>query len=53
MILDNLISKDEIEKRKQAIRDITDYKLDNLDHLPILITHFPNNKVKESEKVFT
>lgn len=53
MILDNLISKNEIEKRKQLIREITDYKLDNHDHIPILITHFPNSKGYALSEVYT
>ena len=53
MILDNLISQDEIEKRKQLIRDITDYKLDGHDHIPILITYFPNNKGYTLTEVYT
>ena len=44
MILDSLISINEIEKRRQLMRDITDYKLDSCDHIPILITHFPNTE---------
>jgi len=44
MILDDLISGSEIEKRRQLIRDTMDYKLDNHGHIPILITHFPNSK---------
>jgi hypothetical protein len=44
MILDSLISGNEIEKRKQLTRDILDYKLDGHDHIPVLITHYPNNE---------
>ncbi|MCX6346821.1 MAG: hypothetical protein NTZ89_02620 [Actinobacteria bacterium] len=43
MILDELISTREIEQRRQLIRDVMDYKLDDHDHIPILITHFPNS----------
>lgn len=43
MILDKFISASEIEQRRQLIRDVMDYKLDDLDHIPILITHFPNS----------
>ena len=53
MILNDLISKNEIEKRKQLIRDITDYKLDGHDHIPILITHFPNSKGYNLTEIYT
>jgi hypothetical protein len=42
MFLDELISATEVEQRRQLIRDVMDYKLDDHDHIPILITHFPN-----------
>lgn len=53
MILDDLISKNEVEKRRQLIRDIIDYKLDSCDHIPILITHFPNSKGCTLTEVYT
>ena len=43
MILDSFISGNEIEKRKQLMRDVLDYKLDGHDHVPVLITQFPNS----------
>ncbi len=43
MILDELISAGETEQRKQLIRDVLDYRFDGQDHIPILITHFPNS----------
>ena len=53
MILNSLISNEEIEKRKQLIRDIVDYKLDSHNHIPILITHFPNTKGFTLTEVYT
>jgi len=53
MILDNLISSSEIEKRKQLMRDITNYELDNCDHIPILITYFPNTMQHTLTEVYT
>ena len=53
MILSSLISGNEIEKRKQLMRDIIDYKLDGHDHIPVLITHFPNSKGYTLTEVYT
>jgi hypothetical protein len=53
MILDSLISGNEIEKRKQLTRDILDYKLDGHDHIPVLITHYPNNEGYSLTEVYT
>lgn len=53
MILDGLISQSEIEKRRQLMRDITDYKLDKHDHIPVLITYFPNNAKFTFTEIYT
>lgn len=44
MIFSNIISKNEINKRKQLMRDMVDYKLEGNDHIPIYIANFPNSK---------
>jgi len=44
MILDFDIPTKEIERRKQVIRDIWNYKLDNIDHIPIQLIPIPNSK---------
>ncbi|GAI40074.1 unnamed protein product, partial [marine sediment metagenome] len=44
MILDFDIPTEEIERRKQVIRDIWNYKLDNIDHIPIQLIPIPNSK---------
>jgi len=44
MILDFDIPKKEIERRKQIIRDVWDYKLDDVDHIPIQLIPVPNSK---------
>ena len=44
MILDFDIPTEEIERRKQVIRDIWNYKLDNIDHIPIQLIPMPNSK---------
>ncbi len=44
MVLDFDIPSKEIERRKQVIRDIWNYNLDNIDHIPIQLTTIPNSK---------
>lgn len=44
MILDFDILTKEIERRKQVIRDIWNYKLDNINHIPIHLIPIPNSK---------
>jgi len=44
MVLDFDIPTKEIERRKQIIRDIWNYKLDNIDHIPIQLIPIPNSK---------
>ena len=44
MILDFDIPTQEIERRKQMIRDIWNYKVDNIDHIPIQLIPIPNSK---------
>ena len=44
MILDFDIPAKEIERRKQVIRDIWNYKLDSIDHIPIQLIPIPNSK---------
>jgi len=44
MILDFNIPIEEIERRKQIIRDLWNYKLDNIDHIPIWLIPIPNSK---------
>lgn len=53
MILDKFISESEIEQRKQLMRDAVDYNLDGLDHIPILLTHFPNTYGYNLTEVYT
>ncbi|MCL4377602.1 MAG: hypothetical protein M1409_04355 [Actinobacteria bacterium] len=53
MILNSFISNADTENRKQLLRDIVEYKLNNHNHLPILITHFPNIKEFTLTEVYT
>ncbi|RLG23205.1 hypothetical protein DRN85_09765 [Methanosarcinales archaeon] len=44
MVIDFDVPMKEIERRKQVIRDIWNYKLDNIDHIPIQLIPIPNSK---------
>jgi len=52
MILDELISANDIEHRRQLIRDVMDYRLDGHEHIPVLVTHFPNSNGYTLTEVF-
>jgi len=53
MVLDFDIPAKEIERRKQVIRDVWDYKLDNVDHIPIQLIPVPNSKGYTLKERFT
>ena len=53
MILDFDVPTKEIERRKQIIRDVWNYKLDNVDHIPIQLIPIPNSKGYTLQERFT
>jgi len=53
MVLGFDIPAEEIERRKQVIRDVWDYKLDNVDHIPIYLIPVPNSKGYTLKERFT
>lgn len=53
MIVDFEIPTQEIERRKQVIRDIWNYKLDNIDHIPVQLIPVPNSKGYTLEEMYT
>lgn len=53
MVLDFDIPIKEIERRKQIIRDIWNYKLDDVDHIPIYLIPIPNSKGYTLKERFT
>ena len=53
MVLDFDIPTKEIERRKKVIEDTWDYKLDNIDHIPIQLIPIPNSKGYTLRERFT